>query len=231
MTTNDQLLALALINVETDQALAAVTATAQLSTILPALPALAPVSASSLTSLVTTARTYLRPFTHADLALLQALHSDPQVMRYFHSGPRSNADSARHLQELTTHQAAYQFSSWAVFSRGDDEFIGRAGPLVWPETGEVEIGYVLHQKFWGLGLGTELARALVAWVFENVTTTQIIAVTMPENLASRRVLEKAGLQLRQVLEINGYPAVKYGITRGEYETNEVTLAAYPSIPS
>ncbi|HLB40635.1 MAG TPA: GNAT family N-acetyltransferase [Candidatus Babeliales bacterium] len=211
MTTNKELIALALTNLE------------EAADLLLLVQLLAPVA---VTPCLITARTYLRPFALTDLPLLQALHQDPQVMRYFHSGPRSTTDSTRHLHELIAHQAQYQFSSWAVFSQATDEFIGRAGPLVWPETGALEIGYVLHQKFWGQGLGTELARALVQWVFQHLAIEQIIAVTMPENLASRRVLEKAGLQLQQQLEINGYPAVQYVITRVEWMRPSINLTSF-----
>ena len=223
-----------------------------------------------------TPRTYLRNFCLDDLDLLYQLHSDPQVMRYFYTGPRSRLTVQQNLQEYITHQETYNFSNWAVFEKNTDQFIGRAGPLVWDQptiqlattnptlpakssaptsvisytrhpaapgvalreawecpsqplgddgriegpqptqlttVNWVELSYVLHQKFWGLGFATEIASQIITWVFKNLTIDKIIAVTTPENLASQKVMSKIGMQLDQHTTLNGFPAVQYMIYR------------------
>lgn len=169
-----------------------------------------------------TPRTYLRNFCLDDLELLYQLHSDPQVMRHFYTGPRSKIAVTKNLHDYIAHQATYNFSNWAVFEKSTDLFIGRAGPLVWEVTqaaaptssfNSVELSYVLHQKFWGLGFATEIASQIITWVFKNLTIDKIIAVTTPENLASQKVMIKVGMQLDQYTTLNGFPAVQYIIYR------------------
>ena len=73
------------------------------------------------------------------------------------------------------------------------------------ETGT--LGYWIGQKFAGQGLGTAAVRAMVAWAFEDLNLHRVEAACVPDNAASRRVLEKAGFQLegraRAYLKING----------------------------
>ena len=73
------------------------------------------------------------------------------------------------------------------------------------ETGT--LGYWIGQKVAGQGLGTAAVRAMVAWAFEDLNLHRVEAACVPDNAASRRVLEKAGFQLegraRAYLKING----------------------------
>jgi ribosomal-protein-alanine N-acetyltransferase len=85
--------------------------------------------------------------------------------------------------------------TWGIFNKADGEFIGSC--LLRPfntEPGIVELGYSMERKYWGMGIGTEMATAMVAHGFTDPTTLQIVAVTTLENAGSQRVLEKAGLE-------------------------------------
>ena len=172
-----------------------------------------------------TSRTYLRNFCLDDLDLLYQLHSDPQVMQHFHTGPRSRLEIIKNLHDYIQHQEIYNFSNWAVFEKNTDQFIGRAGPLVWEAQQSVELSYVLHQKFWGLGFATELAGQIITWIFKNLTVDKIVAVTTPENLASQKVMSKVGMQLDQHTTLNGLPAVQYII----YRPDTITQIIYPDL--
>ena len=55
------------------------------------------------------------------------------------------------------------------------------------------MGYILSRDAWGHGYGTEAARRLVRFGFEIMKAHKIIATSAPENHASVRVLEKAGM--------------------------------------
>jgi RimJ/RimL family protein N-acetyltransferase len=67
---------------------------------------------------------------------------------------------------------------------------GTTGPL----GPEVEVGFGLAAEFRGRGHGTELVRALAAALLEKPGVSSVVAHTLPENTASRRVLEKAGFE-------------------------------------
>jgi RimJ/RimL family protein N-acetyltransferase len=75
-------------------------------------------------------------------------------------------------------------------------FIGRAGLLYFAydeNQSDIEIGYRLHKDFWGKGYGTELVKALINWGFEHLSVNKLVAVINPDNIRSRRVLEKSGM--------------------------------------
>lgn len=67
-------------------------------------------------------------------------------------------------------------------------------------TDVAEIGYILSDSFWGQGFATEAARVLVAWAEMQPGLGRIVAVCHSDNLASRRVLEKIGLQFEARLD-------------------------------
>ena len=62
-----------------------------------------------------------------------------------------------------------------------------------PFTPCVEIGWRLASRFWGHGYATEGARAALQFGFEEIELEEIVAFTVPENMASRRVMEKIGM--------------------------------------
>ncbi len=68
---------------------------------------------------------------------------------------------------------------------------------------EVELGYRLNPKFWGCGLATEAATALVEYAFASVGVHRVIATTMVANVGSRKVLERAGLMDRRTWFYSG----------------------------
>jgi ribosomal-protein-alanine N-acetyltransferase len=76
---------------------------------------------------------------------------------------------------------------------GSAGFQGRPNPA-----GEVEIGYGVHGDFRNRGYATEAARALVEWAFEQPGVKRVTAHCDQENIASHRVVEKAGLIERGV---------------------------------
>jgi len=112
---------------------------------------------------------------------------------------------------------------WAVHERATEEFIG------WfhlrPDRGlpqDIELGYRLQRRVWGQGYATEGARAVIALAFTH-GVEHIVARTLVGNTASRRVLEKCGLQCEEYFTYDasllpGWPAterraVKYGLHR------------------
>lgn len=56
-----------------------------------------------------------------------------------------------------------------------------------------EVGYVIAEAFWGKGYMTEAVRALIDWAFQQPTIQRVYATTSVSNVASQRVMEKAGM--------------------------------------
>lgn len=79
-----------------------------------------------------------------------------------------------------------------------------------------ELGYRLLREVWGLGYATEGARALVGLAFTELDLASVVATTMTLNLASRRVLEKAGLSLVRTF-LAAWPGYIEGAEHGDVE--------------
>ena len=82
-----------------------------------------------------------------------------------------------------------------------------------PETDEVEVGFLLGRPFWGQGLATEAARESVRFGFEDLDLEEIVGIVHPDNIASQRVLEKAGLTRVEHTSYFGMECYRYTVKR------------------
>lgn len=167
-----------------------------------------------------TARLLLRPWREEDLDTYARICADRQVMRYLIRGQLSRQQSEEQVSGFVRHWAERGFGLWAVEHKASGAFIGFIGLQHQPDwlIGEhkTEVGWRLDRAFWGKGLATEGARASVRHGFKELTLERIISIIMPENLASRRVAEKAGLTLRGELPFKEHDVVWYAIDRREW---------------
>ena len=179
-----------------------------------------------------TARLLLRPVAAADLESLVALDNDPEVMFFINAGaptPRAEVEADLHWWlGYPDRYPAYGF--YAAIEKATGDFLGwfhlRPGEGAGPD--EPELGYRLVRRVWGRGLATEGSRALVDAAFAQLGATRVNAETMAVNIASRRVMEKAGLRFVRTFDA-GWPVripgdeqgdVEYAISRAEWEADQ-----------
>jgi RimJ/RimL family protein N-acetyltransferase len=148
---------------------------------------------------LTTERLILRRFTASDVDVLVDLDSDPAVM-HFITGGRATPRAEIEREVLPAFLGYYErfpgYGFWAALERSSGEFLGwfHLRPAPGAPSDEPELGYRLKRSAWGQGYGTEGARALVDRAFADLGARRVVASTMSVNLASRRVMEKAGLR-------------------------------------
>lgn len=127
---------------------------------------------------------------------LAALTLDPRVYRTLWpwSYPPTRGDVRASLRDKREHWERHGFGLWLLRDRATGELAGRGGLQYTDAIGgyAVEAAWAIVPERWGQGLGTELAQASVAVAFDSLDLDELIAITLPENLASRRVMEKAG---------------------------------------
>ena len=175
-----------------------------------------------------TERLVLRRFTEADVDHLVVLHNDPKVMRFLTGGkpvPRHQVE-----REYRDHFAGPGY--WAAVERATGEFLGWFAfhPTPDRDPGEFELGYRLRTAAWGKGYATEGSRALIRTGFTELGARRVWAQTMAVNLASRRVMEKAGLELARVFHLEWedplpgteHGEVEYALERADWERYEAS---------
>ncbi len=164
-----------------------------------------------------TPRLRFRRLTSEDEGLLLDLDSDPEVMRYINGGVPS---SIEHIRErvlpwaLQDYDGDARWGVWAALLKPANEFIGWFH--FYPSTQaphDIEVGYRLQRKYWGIGLASEGTSALIRKGFEEYGLARIVARTLATNAASRRVMEKAGM--RHIAEADftehRYPGAPMGV--------------------
>ena len=126
---------------------------------------------------------------------LYELDADPRVMRYIGSGRASTREQIDGvMRRLPRAYALYPgLGTWRATRRDNGDFVGWFALKYIAGTAEVEVGYRLRYAAWDRGYATEGARELVRYGFDDLGLYRIIGVTHPDNAASQRVLEKAGL--------------------------------------
>lgn len=147
-----------------------------------------------------TERLTLRAFTDDDVDHLVDLDSDPAVMRFLNGGlptPRDVIARVTLPQFLQSYERDDGYGAWAAIEKATGEFLGWFSfqPRDGTPPGDVTLGYRLRKSAWGKGYATEGARALIRKGFHELGAQRVIATTYQDNLASRRVMEKAGLRL------------------------------------
>jgi RimJ/RimL family protein N-acetyltransferase len=143
---------------------------------------------------IQTARLTLCPLRLADATVLQQIYQSEGVLHYF---PDPAPPSLEKIQHFIDGQQAqweqYGYGNWGVLPEGQEEIIGWAGLQYLDELDETEVGFLLARPFWGIGYATEAALASLRFGFERCNLDHIIALVYPENMASRRVIEKCGM--------------------------------------
>ena len=131
------------------------------------------------------------------------------------------------IDDLTEAMADYaegRLMDWAVEHRDNGKMIGRLGLHKYRRVdGSADLGYALNRAYWGQGYGTEAARRVLQFGFEEMGLYRISASVLPDNHASVHVLTKLGMRMEGVQR--GACAIRgghddlhsYSILRGEWE--------------
>ena len=167
---------------------------------------------------VETDRLLLRPWREDDGAELQRLFSDPAVRGGRDFPPER---IARFALSSARQWRKNGFGPWAAIDKLTGAWIGRIGLDElddWPEADKIEVGFELHQAWWGRGLATEGALAALRFGFEDHALERIISVTASAHAAARRVMEKVGLTYRgtRTWMNPNVPVVWYAMDRAEW---------------
>ena len=156
-------------------------------------------------TILETERLLLRHQVIEDLDDLWALYCDPEITKYIPDAPRSREEAQEELEwHMHGHPKHPELGLWATIHKETGKFIGRCGLLPWTidDVNEVEVAYTIARNYWGQGLGSEAAQAILKYGFEKLHLSRMVCLIDPENKASQKVAEKMGMAWEKT--VNGY---------------------------
>lgn len=169
--------------------------------------------------MIETKRLILREYTWEDFSALYEIFSDPETMQHY-PAPFDEEKTRNWIQRNMNRYREYGFGLWAVVLKESGKVIGDCGLTIQNIDGEQlpEIGYHIHKDCQKKGYGSEAARAVRDWAFENLPYDTIYSYMKYTNIGSYSTALANGMKF-----IKEYPdpvnqfSRAYAITRAEWE--------------
>jgi ribosomal-protein-alanine N-acetyltransferase len=146
--------------------------------------------------------TRLREFSSADESAFVSQADYPEMFEFMKFRFATRTEAANAFAWLMDRQGELERQDvcyWAVESARDQTFVGWAGLSIGrPDQGD-EIGWYLLPPHWGRGYATDATAALMCHCFDALRSRRVFATCDPDNIGSRRVLEKAEMTCEGLL--------------------------------
>ena len=125
-------------------------------------------------------------------AIFEIYAQDSEVMRYLVWKPHKNIqETEQFLLACGQLWRTGKDFAYAITLKDDGRLIGMFG--IHPMNFKIEVGYALARPYWSKGYMTEVLRAMIEWAFAQPDIFRVQAICDVENIASARVMEKAGM--------------------------------------
>lgn len=169
-------------------------------------------------------RIRLRALAGRDVDALFALYSDQRLMRYWSFAPWTQRQQAvDHIARLAHEREVLEFYPWVATLPGKDVAIGTCSLFgVRRDHARCVIGYSLSPELWGRGYAGEMLRLAIDFAFGTLALNRIEADIDPMNVASCKLVERAGFKregtLRERWRVGGgvQDTALYGLLRKDY---------------
>lgn len=164
---------------------------------------------------IETARLIIRTITTADVDAVACSWK-------LDEGPIPRAEAEQQVQWMLANHAQnipgkLTHLCLAIILKNTGEFIGWCGLDHLDSTKpDPALFYLLKADYWGHGLATEAARALLGYAFGPMSLPSVHGGAAPKNIASKRVMEKIGMRYLGTDDEGG---CAFRITRETYYTN------------
>lgn len=151
----------------------------------------------------------IRKWKIEDAANLAEMLNNKNILNNLRDGlpyPYTKSDAEEYITSMLSSDKTKTF---AFAITVDDKVIGSIGVFRCENIHfrTAEMGYYIGEPYWGNGLATSAVTQICNYIFNNTDIIRIFAEPFDYNLASCRVLEKAGFQFEGLLKNN---AVKNG---------------------
>ena len=157
-----------------------------------------------MTECLETDRLLLRPVKSEDLKRFYELLNDPEVAASTFSIPHplSPQKAKRWLNYYVDSSQHGNDRHWAIINKSDPTMIGMVNVYDFDAKKiQAEIGFWIGKEFWAMGYGSEAVKAVVHFLMSTLLVNRLIATYQSSNLASARILKKAGLEPYRTVRI------------------------------
>ena len=147
-----------------------------------------------------TERLRLRRWRFEDLDALTRWHNDPGLMRHMHKLSFTRQEMAADIERYARHWEQHGFGLWAAEDKKTRTLIGRVGLAyhrVWPS--DPEVGWLIDTPWQRRGYATEAGAACIDYAFGELVFDRVVSICTPQNVASKRVMEKLDFRVWQEL--------------------------------
>lgn len=163
-----------------------------------------------------TSRLLVRHFVLEDAESLFRIHSNPQVAQHMGDGKPLTYECCKKWIEISIRN--YQtigFGASAIVEKSTEKVIGCCGLIYDPNRSEPDVPEIIYSFdpcCWGQGFASEIVPEMLNYGLTQFGLKRILATIAPENLASQRVVEKAGMVLsHQEIGVDKLPSLFYFI--------------------
>jgi RimJ/RimL family protein N-acetyltransferase len=152
-----------------------------------------------------TARLCLRQFDRADAPFIFELLNEPSWLQYIgDKGIRTLSDAERYIEDgPVSMYARLGFGLYRVELTPSGESVGMCGLIKRDSLEDVDLGFAFLSRFWGHGYAYEAAAAVISYASMRLAIDRLLAITLPNNQASIKLLRKLGFTLERLISAAG----------------------------
>ena len=175
-----------------------------------------------------TDRLILRTIEESDAEEQMRVLNTPSVMARLGGVKELHEIEAKHAKSMALY-AREGFSFLFMIEKATGEMVAHCGikrvdnPLA-PNQGDHEVGWLVREDRWRLGLAEEAMRAVLDWAFTRVGAPHVVALTSGANVGSWKLMEKLGMVRRAELDFSDpafppedNPTIQYSLTHEQWE--------------
>lgn len=166
-------------------------------------------------------RLVTRYLTRHDFEAWSEFLNDPLATALFPASffpPDQNPAEIWIERQLTRYQEKL-YGVQAILNKSTGDFLGQAGLILQEVDGikELEVGYHMLRKYWGMGYAPEAARLFIDFAFSNQQSDSVISIIDVRNIKSQRVSEKNGLKIDKQTVWRDLDVYIYRISKNDWQ--------------
>lgn len=169
--------------------------------------------------ITTTKRLVIRELTVEDIKTMYQIYQDPKVHEFIDDiDEYLQVEIEKHKAYIRNVYSFFGYGLWGVFTKDANELIGRCGiqNRTIDNRTEIELGYLLNSTHWGMGYAIECTKAVLAYAFEYLGITRIVASIDKLNTRSISLAKKLGMTLEKEIIDRNRKCYLYVIAKDDF---------------